>query len=46
MSTTGLPRVVASDCDGTLLRSDGTVSERTKEVLAAVEEAGYTAARA
>ncbi|GAA1145716.1 HAD family hydrolase [Ornithinicoccus hortensis] len=42
MSTTGLPRVVASDCDGTLLRSDGTVSERTKEVLAAVEEAGTT----
>lgn len=36
------PRVVASDCDGTLLRSDGTVSDRTREVLAAVEEAGTT----
>lgn len=42
MSRTGLPRVVASDCDGTLLRSDGTVSELTREVLTAVEEAGTT----
>jgi Cof subfamily protein (haloacid dehalogenase superfamily) len=38
----GLPRVVATDCDGTLLRSDGTVSNRTRGVLAAVEEAGTT----
>lgn len=36
------PRVVATDCDGTLLHSDGTVSERTREVLAAVEESGTT----
>ncbi|AEG43401.1 HAD family hydrolase [Isoptericola variabilis] len=35
-----LPRLVATDLDGTLLRSDGTVSDRTRRVLAAVEEAG------
>lgn len=34
------PKVVASDCDGTLLRSDGTVSQRTRNTLAAAEEAG------
>lgn len=34
------PRLVATDLDGTLLRSDGTLSERTAEVLVAVEEAG------
>lgn len=33
-------RVVASDCDGTLLRSDGTVSSFTREVLARVTAAG------
>ena len=37
---TELPRVVATDLDGTLLRSDGTVSPRTRSVLAAVEAAG------
>ncbi len=32
--------LVATDLDGTLLRSDGTVSEHTREVLAALDEAG------
>jgi len=35
-----LPRLVATDLDGTLVRSDGTISERTREVIAAVEERG------
>lgn len=34
------PRLVATDLDGTLVRSDGTVSDYTREVLAAVEAAG------
>ena len=34
-SSSGLPRVVATDLDGTLLRSDGTVSERTRSALRA-----------
>jgi Cof subfamily protein (haloacid dehalogenase superfamily) len=34
------PRLVATDLDGTLLRSDGTVSPRTREVLAALDESG------
>jgi len=34
------PRLVASDLDGTLVRSDLSVSDRTREVLARVEEAG------
>lgn len=33
-------RLVATDLDGTLLRSDGSVSARTRRVLAAVEDAG------
>ena len=36
------PRLVVSDLDGTLLRSDGTVSARTRAALAAAEEAGAT----
>ncbi|MET3961781.1 HAD superfamily hydrolase (TIGR01484 family) [Marmoricola sp. OAE513] len=36
----GPVRLVATDLDGTLLRSDGTVSPRTAEALIAVEEAG------
>ncbi len=36
------PRVVATDLDGTLLRSDGDVSPRTREVLRAVEAEGIT----
>lgn len=35
-----LPRLVATDLDGTLLRSDGTCSARTRSSLAAVERAG------
>ena len=27
------PRLVATDLDGTLVRSDGSISERTREVL-------------
>ncbi|GAA4738451.1 HAD family hydrolase [Amnibacterium soli] len=34
------PRLVATDLDGTLLRSDGTVSARTARVLAALEDRG------
>lgn len=37
---TARPRLVASDLDGTLVRSDLSVSDRTREVLARVEEAG------
>jgi len=35
-----VPRLVATDLDGTLLRSDGTVSARTRAALAAADEAG------
>lgn len=35
-----LPRIVASDLDGTLLRSDGSLSPRTARALAAVQAAG------
>lgn len=34
------PRLVASDLDGTLLRDDGTVSDRTERVLADLAAAG------
>ena len=34
------PRLIASDLDGTLLRSDGTLSERTRAAIVAVEAAG------
>jgi Cof subfamily protein (haloacid dehalogenase superfamily) len=34
------PRVVATDLDGTIVRSDGTVSPRTRAALAAAERAG------
>ncbi|HUR12961.1 MAG TPA: Cof-type HAD-IIB family hydrolase [Mycobacteriales bacterium] len=34
------PRVVASDLDGTVVRSDGTFSDRTRAAMAAVEAAG------
>lgn len=37
---TRLPRVVATDLDGTLLRSDGKVSDRTRQVLADLDAAG------
>jgi len=35
-------KLVATDLDGTLLRSDGTVSARTRVALTAVEERGVT----
>lgn len=35
-----LPAVVATDLDGTLLRTDGTLSDRTRHALVAVERAG------
>jgi Cof subfamily protein (haloacid dehalogenase superfamily) len=35
-------RLIASDLDGTLLRPDETVSERTRAALAAAKEAGIT----
>ncbi len=34
------PRLVATDLDGTIVRSDGTVAERTLAAIAAVEAAG------
>ena len=34
------PRVVATDLDGTLVRSDGTVSERTRAVVRRLGDAG------
>lgn len=34
------PRLVATDLDGTLLRTDGSVSERTSAVLSALDDAG------
>ena len=40
MSGRGRPRLVATDLDGTLLRSDGTVSARTRAALAACAAAG------
>jgi hydroxymethylpyrimidine pyrophosphatase-like HAD family hydrolase len=35
-----LPRLVATDLDGTLLRDDGTIDARTRSALAAVRAAG------
>jgi Cof subfamily protein (haloacid dehalogenase superfamily) len=34
------PRLVATDLDGTVVRSDGTISDRTVDALARVEAAG------
>ncbi|MCW2846147.1 MAG: family phosphatase [Marmoricola sp.] len=36
----GLPRLVATDLDGTIVRSDHTVSGRTREVLVELDERG------
>ncbi|NAS22083.1 HAD hydrolase family protein [Herbidospora sp. NEAU-GS84] len=36
------PRLVATDLDGTALRSDGTISARTAAAFAAVEDSGAT----
>jgi HAD superfamily hydrolase (TIGR01484 family) len=38
------PRLVATDLDGTLLHSDGTVSRRTADVLATVQDLGVEVA--
>ncbi|MFJ9711737.1 HAD family hydrolase [Streptomyces sp. NPDC101234] len=38
------PKLVATDLDGTLLRSDGALSPRTKAALAAAENAGIRVA--
>ena len=35
-----LPKVVATDLDGTLLRPDGSVSDRTRRVLQRLDDAG------
>jgi hypothetical protein len=37
-----LVRLIATDLDGTLLRSDGEVSERTRRALVAARDAGVT----
>ena len=37
-------RLLATDLDGTLLRSDGTVSDRTRAALRAASEAGLLVA--
>ncbi|MGH3343491.1 MAG: HAD family hydrolase [Carbonactinosporaceae bacterium] len=42
MWQTPFPRLVATDLDGTVVRSDGTISGRTVRALAAVEDAGAT----
>ncbi|MBW8171472.1 HAD family hydrolase [Ornithinimicrobium sp. Arc0846-15] len=42
MSRPSLPKVIATDCDGTLLRSDGTISPRTQAAVEAAEAAGIT----
>ncbi|MBV9603743.1 MAG: HAD family phosphatase [Solirubrobacterales bacterium] len=36
------PKLVASDLDGTLVRSDGTIDDRTRRAIAAAEAAGAT----
>jgi hypothetical protein len=38
------PKLIATDLDGTLLRSDGTLSDRTRAALAAAERAGIRVA--
>ena len=39
---TTAPRLVATDLDGTLLHTDGTVTDRTRGVLGALEDRGVT----
>ena len=36
----GPPRLVATDLDGTIVRSDGSVSDRTREVLLELDGRG------
>jgi Cof subfamily protein (haloacid dehalogenase superfamily) len=38
------PGLIATDLDGTIVRSDGTISARTRAALAAAEEAGWVVA--
>jgi Cof subfamily protein (haloacid dehalogenase superfamily) len=40
MADMSLPRVIATDLDGTLLRSDSTLSDRTRAALRAARSAG------
>jgi Cof subfamily protein (haloacid dehalogenase superfamily) len=40
MHSSGLPKLIATDLDGTLVRSDDTVSEYTRTVLERVKAAG------
>jgi Cof subfamily protein (haloacid dehalogenase superfamily) len=40
MTRSGLPKLIATDLDGTLVRSDETVSEYSRAVLARVKDAG------
>ncbi|HEY7223395.1 MAG TPA: HAD hydrolase family protein [Micromonosporaceae bacterium] len=42
MTRSGLPKLVATDLDGTLVRSDETVSDYSLSVLRKVREAGVT----
>ncbi|MCP9968793.1 HAD hydrolase family protein [Actinomadura madurae] len=37
--TKSAPRVIATDLDGTIVRSDGTISARTVSALSRVERA-------
>jgi len=37
-----IPKLVASDLDGTVVRSDGTISSRTRAALGLVEDSGAT----
>src|SRR5256885_6001704 len=36
----GVPRLIATDLDGTLIGSDGTVSERTRRALRGAQDKG------
>ncbi|WP_350279767.1 HAD hydrolase family protein [Kribbella sp. HUAS MG21] len=40
MTAPQYPRLIATDLDGTLVRSDGTVSERTRSAVLAAQRAG------
>lgn len=42
MTSYNRPRAVATDLDGTLLRSDGSLSDRTRAAIIAAEDAGIT----
>ncbi|MDX2972487.1 HAD family hydrolase [Kribbella solani] len=40
MTASQYPRLIATDLDGTLVRSDGTVSDRTRAAVLAAQQAG------